>query len=321
MALGAGSGSAPFRVPFQAGVLAMFTALLRRLVAPLSVLALVSIASAQVPVLYRLDGRASWTQGCFPPCTCPTGMSEDLFGTFTLTFDHSSPNYFDYYRIENVNWVLMRGAAEQRITGSGQYQRGGQVAIQQELTLDLSIDGATTQHFDSGLVLGAQSFPSLDLTVSMHGMVCYDIAIRVASSPVPASAITPYTLHRSGYFEGCFPPCTCPLLKSRLIGSFDLVDLGPSSNPMRLHYALVDAQWSTVSTLLVRSFTGFGVYSLDLSVPQHRLVCDLTDQSGVTQRFDSHFVVGGTTFPRVDIDMSLHDMVCDDQVFRVHAVP
>ena len=299
----------------------MFTTILRRIVAPLLAAVLASISFAQSPVLYRLDAAASWAQGCFPPCTCPIGTDEDLFGTFTLTFDHSAPDYYDYYRVEKVNWVLMRGASEPRITGTGQYRRGGQVAVQQELVLDLSIDGAAMQHFDSGLVTGAQSFPSLDLTVSMHGMVCFDIAIRVAASPVPASAITPYTLHRSGYFEGCFPPCTCPLLKSRMIGGFDLVDLGPSSNPSRQHFALVDAQWSTTSTLLVRSFTGFGIYSLDLSVPQHRLVCDLTDQNGVTQRFDSHFVSGGTTFPHVDIDMSLHDMVCDDQVFKVHAMP
>ena len=57
------------------------------------------------PVLYRLDSGASFSQGCYPPCLCPLFSTNDIRGTYTLTFDHQDPLY-TWYRAENVNWTV-----------------------------------------------------------------------------------------------------------------------------------------------------------------------------------------------------------------------
>jgi hypothetical protein len=302
--------------------------LLRRILglAGLLIAATSAIASAQIitgPTLYRLDAATDLQEGCQPPCLCPIVYTDDVFGTLVLTFNVADPQGFVHYTVDRVNWVVGTVGHERRVTGSGEYKVGGQFAIRHELMLDLSIDGAAPIHFDSGLVLGGGSFPALDISIAQNGFYCYDTVFHVVASQVPATAITPYTLGRTLYEEGCFAPCTCPLFRRRTVGTFGLLDLGPTSDPAQHHFALVDIAWHTRPPPVppTQTFTGLGIYSVDVNTLQHRLVCDLTDANGLTQRFDSALIAGGATFPRIDIPISVHAFVCYDQVFLMHAIP
>jgi hypothetical protein len=123
-----------------------------------------------------------------------------------LTFDRVDP-LFTWYRVENVNWVVTIDGTDTRITGSGTYKVGGEVALQQQMTLKLGVGSGAAQTFDSGLVGGGSSFPEIDIAMSVNGMVCFDTVIDIRSKPVPATDLEPYDLHDSMYLEGCFPPC------------------------------------------------------------------------------------------------------------------
>jgi hypothetical protein len=291
----------------------------------LALLATPSTSAAQTlpaATLYRLTASASFEEGCQPPCECVLWPTDDLFGTMTVAFDHSDPSGFDHYDVENVNWVYTLGNAQHRVTGKGEYRVGGPVALLQQLRLDLSIDGGPTIAFDSGIVAGGASFPTIDVAIAQNGFYCYDRVFTVAASPVPASELAPYVLGRSGCFIGCFDPCDCPLAKFRLAGGFSLVDLGPTSDPLQRHHALVDVDWHTVPTPAPRSqaFRGFGIYTRHVGTMQQRLVCDLTDGNNLTQRFDSGLVLGGGLFPaRIDADLSVNGFYCYDTALLIHA--
>lgn len=69
------------------------------------------------------------------------------------------------------------------ITGSGTYRVGGEVALVQQLSLDLRIGRGPVTHFDSGLVGGASSFPGIDLEISMNGGTCLDTVIDLHAKP------------------------------------------------------------------------------------------------------------------------------------------
>src|SRR5688572_21399045 len=84
--------------------------------------------SDPAPVLYRLENDSSFSRGCYPPCKCPLFTTNDIRGTYRLTFDHQDPLY-TWYRVDEVNWTVTIDGTDTRITGSGEYRRGGQVAV------------------------------------------------------------------------------------------------------------------------------------------------------------------------------------------------
>jgi hypothetical protein len=288
----------------------------------------VTPAAAQVgsaPVLYRLESGSSFTRGCHPPCECPLFTTNDIRGTYTLAVDHADP-LFTYYRIQNVNWTVTINGADTRITGSGTYKRGGEVGVQQQMTLTLTVGSEAPQGFDSGLVTGGQSFPEIDIAISTGNTACFDTSIGIVSRPVPSSQITPYALNNSEYEEGCLPPCTCPLRQWPVGGTFALVPLPNATTPLRSEWAVVSVNWATISTSPPpdRRFSGSGSYKIvqaGASASQ-RMVLDLTElNSGTQSRFDSGTVAGGGPFPRIDINLAVNGFHCDDKVFLLHAAP
>src|SRR5438105_8558255 len=101
--------------------------------------------------LYRLNQDSIFERGCFPPCLCPIQIERPVFGTFVLTpigFD----GLFYQYSVKAVNWVLSISGNATTVTGNGTYKIGGEVALQQELSLDLQLGGGAAERFDSGLV-------------------------------------------------------------------------------------------------------------------------------------------------------------------------
>jgi hypothetical protein len=109
-------------------------------------------------------------------------------GTFVLTptgFDGP----FNTYSLDDVRWTVSSGGTETLVTGKGTYKVGGEVALQQELSLDLQVGGAAAEHFDSGLVPELTQFPDVKVTISINGQVCFDTVFAVSASPVPLKMI------------------------------------------------------------------------------------------------------------------------------------
>lgn len=292
-----------------------------------AVTSLATAALAQIgpaPTLYRLDPTTTYEEGCQPPCQCPVITTSDVFGTFTLRFTNSDPAGYNHYSVEAVNWEVDMSGTERRVSGTGQYKVGGQLAIQQQLTLDLSFDGAATVHFDSGLVPGGGAFPHIDIDVARNGFYCWDQVFRLHASTVAASSLVPYHLVSSQYLVGCLPPCVCPIFTYPASGTFNLLDLGSSSAAGVQHYALVSIAWHTqpVPPPPDQNFTGFGIYRLDPSAGKQRLICDLVDGNGLKLRFDSGDVAGGDQAPaKIEADIAINGFYCYDKVFQIHAIP
>ncbi len=145
-----------------------------------------SAQSAAGPVLYRLNPDSSFQRGCFPPCMCPVMITEPVKGTFLLT-PSGYDGLFNTYAVTDVNWKFTNydGTAT-LVTGSGTYKVGGEVAVQQELSLYLQMDGGQVEHFDSGLVAESAQFPNIQVSISTNGQYCFDTVFDVHASPTPA---------------------------------------------------------------------------------------------------------------------------------------
>jgi hypothetical protein len=154
-------------------------------------------ANRPTGTVYGLKPDATFAQGCFAPCLCPVMLASAVKGTFVLTpagFD----GLFSTYAVGDVNWVVSIGGSDKLVTGKGTYKLGGEVALQQELSLDLQVDGATVEHFDSGLVQAATQFPVINVTISVNGQVCFDTVFGVSASPMPLTLVAsgPYVILR-----------------------------------------------------------------------------------------------------------------------------
>ncbi len=139
--------------------------------------------TAEANVLYTLAPGSTFQQGCVAPCLCPVGLSEEVSGTFLLAPSGSDP-LFTTYQLNEISWTVFErdGSPSHTIAGQGTYKLGGEVALMEELTLDLSIDGGVQQHFDSGLIPGGSEFPSLSISVSRGGS-CFNTWIKINASP------------------------------------------------------------------------------------------------------------------------------------------
>src|SRR5215510_8329933 len=101
--------------------------------------------AGQGPVPYTLAPTSEFLTGCFGSCDCAV-IGVPLRGDFQLEFTADN-GLFRTYALRNVDWTFGSPGAEKPITGAGVYRVGGEVAVQQELTLDLRVAGRD-QHFD-----------------------------------------------------------------------------------------------------------------------------------------------------------------------------
>ncbi len=137
-------------------------------------------------VEYRLTSDTLVYVGCFPPCRCAMRLFPETRGTFTLTPVEPGvvDDGFDRFEVSDVAWTAGSelGAAI-RLTGSGTYRvRDGDSPLHQ-LVLDLSVDGAEPERWDSGLVEGGGEFPTIRIDISINGRVCFDHAADLTAVP------------------------------------------------------------------------------------------------------------------------------------------
>ncbi len=136
------------------------------------------------PVLYSLNTDSSFEQGCIPPCLCPDMLAAPVTGTFRLT-PTGYDGLYSTYAVTNVNWCVPINGSDMTVTGSGTYKVGGEVALLQELALDLQLGGAQVEHLDSGLVPAAAPFPEIKVTISTTNNFCFAAAFKLDASPAP----------------------------------------------------------------------------------------------------------------------------------------
>jgi hypothetical protein len=106
-------------------------------------------------------------------------------GTFRLSPSSVDPQ-FAHYDVTQVDWNVHRSdGSVLAVMGSGTFKIGGEVAVQEQLALDLVVGSDPKQHFDSGLVVPTVPFPLIDLKISIHGEYCFDTVFRVHARPVP----------------------------------------------------------------------------------------------------------------------------------------
>lgn len=281
---------------------------------------------SEAPTIYRLNPISTFQQGCFPPCLCPVLLAGGVRGTFVLTptgFD----GLFNNYAVTDVNWTATEGDDDVRITGSGTYKVGGEFAVQQQLTLDLTVGARPIQHFDSGLVPGGGQFPDINVPVSLHGQQCFDTVVVVDASPVPTEQTHPYALlSESTYQKGCFAPCLCAIgIQRPITGTFVLVDL--RQDPLFTEFAVVNVDWLVGPSPGASDWTGipvrgFGTYRVSGEFAgEQQLSVDLQVGESSPVHFDSGPVPSWGGFPRIDIEVSIHGRVCLDTVIDVHALP
>lgn len=135
-------------------------------------------------VPYQLSAHSSFEVGCLDPCACPVLIRNGLSGTFVLTPYRSDP-LFTEYLLCGIDWTVpaLGGAPLVRITGEGWYRVGGEVAIQHELRLCVSVDGGEVQRFESGVVAGGAGFPAIDIRAATSGFFCWDSVVTLAAAP------------------------------------------------------------------------------------------------------------------------------------------
>ena len=155
----------------------------RVLVIGIGMLGLLVAGGAAADVLYELGPGATFQEGCIGPCLCPVQISEEVTGTFRLVPAGSDP-LFVYYRLSGISWSVLSpdGGIAHTITGQGTYKFGGEVALTQQLGLDIQIDGRGTEHLDSGLVPGGSEFPLISAPVS-RGTSCFNIWMAFKAAP------------------------------------------------------------------------------------------------------------------------------------------
>jgi hypothetical protein len=131
---------------------------------------------------YDLLSGSTFQRGCFPPCLCPLGPKQSLTGDFVLVNLQPNP-LFQEFAVVNVDWTAAPPPGSIPINGAGFYKIGGEVAVQQEMSLELSVNGGPLTHFDSGLVQTEVRFPLIDVTVSINGGRCDDTVIALKAEP------------------------------------------------------------------------------------------------------------------------------------------
>lgn len=121
-----------------------------------------SMAQAGTAVRHRLLEGSLFIDDC-PPCGRPT-IPLRLRGTFDLERIEENP-LFARYALQNIDWTTADyGGGIVRITGTGLLKIGGEVALTQELRLDVTVAMVGTniaRHFTNELVGVTRPWPNL----------------------------------------------------------------------------------------------------------------------------------------------------------------
>lgn len=138
-------------------------------------------------VPYQIEADSFYhVDHCVGPCNCmPWSEEGPLSGTFVLTLDHEDPVHA-YYTVGGVEWHVDGDKGPISLTGGGGHTLGGEVALVQSMTLDLS-NGQEPDHLESGQVAVGAAFPEIVITVRSSEMQCSQATIFIHASPAGGS--------------------------------------------------------------------------------------------------------------------------------------
>ena len=144
---------------------------------------------------YRLLEGSTFQRGCFGACDCAVGPLDEIVGTFALV-PPDTTTLFRECAVVDVRWQALDPSHRIPVRGFGTYRVGGEVAVQHQLRLLLTVDAEVSALFDSGLVPGGGNFPRIDTPISISGAVCFDTVINIHAAPIVLS-ITKGSLNNS----------------------------------------------------------------------------------------------------------------------------
>lgn len=154
------------------------------------------------------------------------------------------------------------------------------------------------------------------------------MAFILAASVLPAraqlSSTSPFPipfvlLPDSGYEEGCFAPCECPVFfTDGVTGGFTLNFIG--FQPPFIVFDVQDINWSV--PVLDKTFTGTGQYMIGWTgTAQQQLQADLSENGAPPVRFDSGLTPVTSPLPLINIAISMNGFYCYDKGFFLEAAP
>lgn len=153
------------------------------------IVAVAPVAAAQTET-YTLQPASAYTYGCYPPCLCPIFLAGDLQGSITLDFVNfdGTHNVYDVTLV-NVVVVNLAGTVNSVITGTGTYRRPPVYPGDEELTLDVMIDGVP-HLLTSGVVISDGPASDILISVAENGFYCFDYVLTIFAqqSASPATA-------------------------------------------------------------------------------------------------------------------------------------
>src|SRR5215204_1470958 len=119
-------------------------------------------------------------------CGRPTIMLP-MRGSFDLVFLDANP-LFTRYELRNVHFQAGTGYWEHRVEGSGQYQIGGEFALQQMMDLQVRIDDGYTNkacYFTNEHQPFDRTWPMIGITVAQtNGTLLQTYQLRICAAPL-----------------------------------------------------------------------------------------------------------------------------------------
>ena len=154
------------------------------LVAGLLALAFAAIGARCPLTLYVLEKNSAWIEGCVEgPCLCPISQAP-LAGSFRLErLPSMEPGPERLFEISSIRWRIGTGEDAPQVTGSGFYSTSAPVLDEQQLVLDLEIDGVPMERIDSGVVAGGFAFPRIEIQGLTPGY-CYQSGVILQAASV-----------------------------------------------------------------------------------------------------------------------------------------
>jgi hypothetical protein len=284
-----------------------------------------SFASAQTTSaqarIYRLTEQSAFQEGCFGACLCPVIDSSPMEGTFKLVPAGQDVQFVNF-KVLDVAWRVLRTDSELLINGFGTYRISEGFPRMHQLQLTLKVGDRDVEPYDSGLVPVGSDFPAIDTTLTIAGLACSRIGIKVSALPVPPTDLAPYSIFGSSFLEGCFGPCLCAVRSQPATGKFSLLKIREVAG--NTDFAVVAINWlvgssNTTSAADAFAVSGAGLYLTSSNPKEERMILNLSLGGREPQWFDSGPVPGGGSLRRIDLLIAANGVACFDQVFDLHA--
>jgi hypothetical protein len=133
--------------------------------------------------LYRLEEGSRLVDDC-TVCGRPT-ILVPIEGTFLMGEVAGPPNPTSTYRVDGIDFKSAGKGPSYTVKGAGFYRQGGEVAVVQEITLDVQVSDASGVHMESGLKEVPAALPAIDVEAEQTnppGIIVY--SIRIVAKPV-----------------------------------------------------------------------------------------------------------------------------------------